>query len=137
MPPSYSTAAVGSAEEIPSTVSEARLRQQSLECMVSVLHSLVTWGTAISTSVGAEQKSNAIEDSAPNGSSISESAIVSSPSLERLSEGRLSTPDLADDPGMFESAKQRKTILLEGIKQFNFKPKRVGYVLRSSVPVLT
>ncbi|KAF8918488.1 hypothetical protein CPB85DRAFT_1430659 [Mucidula mucida] len=32
--------------------------------------------------------------------------------------------DITDDPGRFESAKQRKTTLLEGIKKFNFKPKR-------------
>ena len=38
---------------------------------------------------------------------------------------RVNTPDLPqDDPSRFESAKERKTMLLEGIKRFNFKPKR-------------
>ena len=35
-----------------------------------------------------------------------------------------STQALDDDPGQFESAKQRKTVLLEAIRTFNFKPKR-------------
>jgi brefeldin A-inhibited guanine nucleotide-exchange protein len=53
-------------------------------------------------------------------------------SLDKLSAGpsvealRQPTPDLVDDPSKFESAKQKKTTLLEGIKKFNFKPKRVG-----------
>lgn len=40
---------------------------------------------------------------------------------------RANTPDVVaeDDPSRFESAKQKKTTLLEGIKKFNFKPKRV------------
>lgn len=38
------------------------------------------------------------------------------------------TPEVGgatDDPSRFENAKQRKTTLLQGIKKFNFKPKRV------------
>ena len=35
----------------------------------------------------------------------------------------------SDDPSRFENAKQRKTTLLEGIKKFNFKPKRVRPIL--------
>jgi brefeldin A-inhibited guanine nucleotide-exchange protein len=52
-------------------------------------------------------------------------------SVDKLSAGasvealRQPTPDLVDDPSKFESAKQKKTTLLEGIKKFNFKPKRV------------
>lgn len=57
-------------------------------------------------------------------------------SMERLSSPAIteaaattvvgsSTSSLVDDPGHFESAKLRKTTLLEGIKKFNFKPKRV------------
>ena len=57
--------------------------------------------------------------------------VNSNPSVENLSpigisdSSRVATPDVVDDPGKFESAKQRKTILLEGLKKFNFKPKRV------------
>ncbi|KAK4049463.1 guanine nucleotide exchange protein for ADP-robosylation factor [Microbotryomycetes sp. JL221] len=55
-----------------------------------------------------------------------------SPGLSQILSSRASggaaTPDnqsqLLDDPSRFENAKQRKTTLLEGIKKFNFKPKR-------------
>ncbi|GAA5850525.1 hypothetical protein JCM8547_001904 [Rhodosporidiobolus lusitaniae] len=49
---------------------------------------------------------------------------------ERRSMSGTNTPDVGggvpslDDPSRFESAKLRKTTLLEGIKKFNFKPKR-------------
>lgn len=42
---------------------------------------------------------------------------------------RANTPDVYDDPSRFESAKQKKTTLLEGIKKFNYKPKRVRTAL--------
>lgn len=47
---------------------------------------------------------------------------------------RANTPDVLaeDDPSRSESAKQKKTTLLEGIKKFNFKPKRVRRVLFSA-----
>jgi brefeldin A-inhibited guanine nucleotide-exchange protein len=48
---------------------------------------------------------------------------VTSGSVETL---RQATPDIVDDPTKFESAKQKKTTLLEGIKKFNYKPKRVS-----------
>ena len=34
------------------------------------------------------------------------------------------TPEVQDDPSRFESAKQRKMILQEGLKRFNYKPKK-------------
>ncbi|CAO1636783.1 unnamed protein product [Sympodiomycopsis kandeliae] len=37
-----------------------------------------------------------------------------------------------DDPSRFQDAKQRKTILLEGIRKFNFKPKRgIDFLLQN------
>ena len=57
------------------------------------------------------------------------------------SNGGPSTPDVGDDDvGRFESAKQRKTTLQEGVKKFNFKPKRgIDYLvehgfIRSKAP---
>ena len=47
----------------------------------------------------------------------------------RMSISGAQTPDVGagdDEVGKFESAKQKKTSLLEGIKKFNFKPKRVS-----------
>ncbi|PWN38087.1 Sec7-domain-containing protein, partial [Meira miltonrushii] len=54
--------------------------------------------------------------------SITSSAVMntSTPDFSRVN-----TPDLpVDDPTRFETAKERKTMLMEGIKRFNFKPKR-------------
>jgi brefeldin A-inhibited guanine nucleotide-exchange protein len=51
---------------------------------------------------------------------------LSVPSSETF---RQPTPELVDDPTRFESAKQKKTTLLEGLKKFNFKPKRVCTIL--------
>lgn len=59
--------------------------------------------------------------------------LVAEPSYDRLSMSlprdptRQPTPtvELRDDPMKFENAKQKKTTLLEGIKKFNTKPKRV------------
>jgi brefeldin A-inhibited guanine nucleotide-exchange protein len=65
------------------------------------------------------------------------SNIVSTPdasaSLDRLPLAdivRGPTPDIADDPSRFESAKQKKTTLMEGIRRFNQKPKKVRSVVR-------
>lgn len=110
-------------------LSEVQLRRQGLECLVAVLRSLVTWGTA----AGKTPAESATADTRSQiGEEILADTMTPDPSLEGLiaSAGsteafRQSTPDIADDPSRFESAKQKKTILLEGIKKFNFKPKRV------------
>jgi hypothetical protein len=49
---------------------------------------------------------------------------VSGGSVETLRQTAPS-PDINDDPSRFESARQKKTTLLEGIKKFNQKPKHV------------
>lgn len=71
------------------------------------------------------------------GEEIGHDSMPSDPSLDRIviSAGsveafRQPTPDVLDDPTRFENAKQKKTTLLEGIKKFNFKPKRVSCRLR-------
>ena len=80
----------------------------------------MAWGIGKSTS--AEEPGN----NAP----IPDASI----SLDRLplpDVARGGTPDIADDPSRFESAKQKKTTLMEGIKRFNQKPKKVrGAVAR-------
>ncbi|KAF8639703.1 hypothetical protein AX17_000965 [Amanita inopinata Kibby_2008] len=110
-------------------LSEGQLRRQGLECLVAVLRSLVTWGT------GAE-KANDDGLGIPSARSLPGDEYRREPatpesSYDKLSLGpgsaeilRQPTPELIDDPSKFESAKQKKTTLLEGIKKFNFKPKR-------------
>ncbi|KAF8332688.1 uncharacterized protein EI90DRAFT_2994962 [Cantharellus anzutake] len=134
VPPSLTTSALGAtaaseaaAPPTPAGAAEARLKRQGLECLVSVLRSLVSWGTASSKGVG---------DSSPDPQMKSRKSLDgtsethSQDNLDRRSPANVSdidrgsTPNLVDDPERFESAKQRKTTLLEGIKKFNFKPKR-------------
>jgi len=111
-------------------LSENQLRRQALECLISVLRSLVTWGTAMNKGP---------DDSGPTPSRSQTDELRRDPAILENNLDRLSTiagsveafrlnattPDLNDDPSRFESARQKKTTLLEGIKKFNSKPKRV------------
>ncbi|KAK4046554.1 guanine nucleotide exchange protein for ADP-robosylation factor [Microbotryomycetes sp. JL201] len=123
---------------------EHQLKRQALENLVHVLRSLVSWAargfSASTTTTGpaggpnggmSASESNgslsAIKQANENGQTGSETDLQMSPGVSQiLSRSGTGTPDvqLADDPSRFENAKQRKTTLLEGIKKFNFKPKR-------------
>ncbi|KDR83773.1 hypothetical protein GALMADRAFT_236138 [Galerina marginata CBS 339.88] len=109
-------------------LSEGQLRRQGLECLVSVLRSLVAWGTA--TTKGAEEGAPLLSARSQT-EETKRDPVTPEVNLEKLSVSggsvetfRQATPDHADDPTKFESAKQKKTTLLEGIKKFNYKPKR-------------
>lgn len=101
---------------------EARLKRQSLECVVGTLKSLVAW-------VQANKVPDRDEMYPMNG----ESSALPRRSEHRMSmtsSANASMPDITlpeDDPERLESARQRKVSLLEGIRMFNFKPKRVGH----------
>ncbi|KAF8494160.1 Sec7-domain-containing protein [Russula emetica] len=113
--PSLSTSALSGPSTVDPTTpiqSEAQLRRQGLECLVAVLRSLVAWGTG---------KSATTED---HNNNITPDASASLDRLPLPEVTRGSTPDIADDPSRFESAKQKKTTLMEGIKRFNQKPKK-------------
>jgi brefeldin A-inhibited guanine nucleotide-exchange protein len=129
MPPSLSTSALTpQSSSTPQPAVDIQLNRQGLECLVSVLRSLVTWGTG-SDKVSAE--SGVLNQSSKSGSrEDSRHDSVNGSTGEEVSAGlnesaRVSNPDLVDDPGKFETAKHRKTLLLEGIKKFNFKQKKV------------
>ncbi len=131
-PHSFSTAALSVPGNVDTSTignSESQLRRQGLECLVAVLKSLVAWGTASPSP--PEQTTD------PHTRSQAEESrrdtMTPDYSIDRLSPGgadvtRGPTPEATDDPTKFESAKQKKTTLLEGIKKFNFKPKRVSYM---------
>lgn len=107
---------------------EQKLKRQSLECLVSVLKSLVAWGTTTTSRAVQEEHGGSSEDiSRTDG--LNGEVAEPRPSMS-LASGAL-TPDVGgdDDVEKFESAKQKKTSLLEGIKKFNFKPKRVSRLL--------
>ena len=134
IPPNLTTAALavpGNADNHNLGLSEQQLKRQGLESLVAVLKSLVTWGTVAGKNLNTAD--SAQDSVVPVSSSQDSSAegMVSDSSLDKLaaptSAGDLSrtpTPEISDDPGRFESAKQRKTILQEGIKRFNYKPKK-------------
>jgi brefeldin A-inhibited guanine nucleotide-exchange protein len=139
VPPSLTTSALGStagseASATPAAVisAEAKLKKQGLECLVAVLRSLVAWGTTpgkgpADASADAVQLQSRGSEDGNTGEGLSVDTKVDRLSPALVSEpSRGSTSSLADDPGRFESAKQKKTTLLEGIKKFNFKPKRVS-----------
>ncbi|KAG8996852.1 guanine nucleotide exchange protein for ADP-robosylation factor [Tulasnella sp. JGI-2019a] len=125
---------------------ESKLKRQSLEALVAVLKSLVVWGTGsgsggvggamVGTGFGSQTGSRLAtgpeSESRPGSNRMSvddaraeDSGAEPSGSLQTVPSRRSSSnPDLADDPSKFETAKQRKTTLLEGIRKFNSKPKK-------------
>lgn len=125
---------------------ELRLKRQSLECLVFVLRSLVAWsgkGVALPANLAAAADVTLPESTISlNGTRSSEETGLDAPSMTTSFTSGTSTPEPplptpSDDPHRFENAKQRKTTLLEGIKKFNFKPKRVRVRLFSCVRRLT
>lgn len=132
VPPTLSTSALavpGNADNANLGLSEQQLKRQGLESLVSVLRSLLAWGTAAGKSA-IDPITDAANASQSIGSVKSE-GMTSEVSLDKLAApngsnlSRVSTPEVSDDPGRFESEKQRKNTLQEGIKKFNYKPKKV------------
>jgi brefeldin A-inhibited guanine nucleotide-exchange protein len=127
----------------PNHTIETQLKRQSLDCLVSILHSLVAWAgrTPSSSSnplLPSTSSSTALHEAgldSPAGGSTSRNSEDDADRSTDLSRDIISpnasTPNLPaietfDDPGRFETAKLRKTTLLEGIRKFNYKPKRVS-----------
>ncbi|CAO1623335.1 unnamed protein product [Jaminaea pallidilutea] len=129
----------------PNEPVEMRLKKQSLDCLYAVLRSLVVWSQR-----GVQPSSSSSQESVmPTSYSSGTLAVESQNRSPRASEdlrmgngddvlaesstaeaSRVATPDPSrngaaeDDPTRFHDAKQRKTILLDGIRRFNQKPKR-------------
>ncbi|KAL8858927.1 MAG: hypothetical protein Q9178_004606 [Gyalolechia marmorata] len=102
------------------------MKQQALDCLVRTLRSMVNWSQdnliasaakldAIDMRRSHEGFRDSLDPSRPGGSPRMSAADT--PAVP-------STPLLEDDPGQLEKAKMRKTALTNGIRQFNFKPKR-------------
>lgn len=87
------------------------LKLTSLNCVVGFLRSLNSWAQKAMT---PETRSSSVVLNRKR-SSTSGSVVPLSPSFSM---------DEVDDPQEFENLKQRKTALQDGIRQFNFKPKR-------------
>ena len=131
VPPSLTTTALsvpGSVDSSTIGLSETQLRRQGIECLVSVLKSLVTWGTGVSSGLASNLSASEVALKSRTSEDVPRTPAESSDRTSNipLEMTRQPTPDISDDPSRFESAKQKKTTLLEGIKKFNFKPKRVS-----------
>lgn len=134
--PSLTTSALSVSGTMDTSVmglTEHQLKRQGLECLVAVLRSMVAWGTAAAVKA-ADETPITLSTRLHTGEDIQPDSVAHEGSLDRLSAAggslealRQPTPDLSDDPSKFESAKQKKTTLLEGLKKFNFKPKRVCF----------
>jgi brefeldin A-inhibited guanine nucleotide-exchange protein len=140
IPPSLSTAALAGkdgpdAPHYAGLSPEIKLRRQSLECLVAALKSLVAWSTITSSRPSDEPRQSIDglgrqQDGSVAGSTSHLDVVASTASwpADHSTRGSISginTPDVGDDDvEKFESAKQRKNTLQEGIKKFNFKPKR-------------
>lgn len=97
---------------------EYALKITSLNCIVGIMRSLNSWAQkGITPETRSSSFSNLRKRSSTNGSGT----------LQPLT---LSTDEI-DDPQEFESLKQRKTALQEGIRLFNFKAKKgIQYLLK-------
>jgi brefeldin A-inhibited guanine nucleotide-exchange protein len=133
LPPSLTTASIAIAPTVPAEPTfpqEFPLKKQSLDCLVNILQSMVEWSqkdladalqhTADMQDGGRDSMDNSHTSQTPRVSTVI-TPTSTTPNTELANDvngGSL------DDYNELEKAKQRKTALLEGIRQFNFKPKR-------------
>ena len=103
-----------------------QLKQHALDCLVRTLRSLVNWSQESFAATEAKLQSLDPRSSADvMRESLDHGHSNGSPRLPAVDTPLApSTPLLEDDPQHFEKARQRKTALINGIRQFNFKPKR-------------
>ena len=129
LPPYLSATHVSTnANAPPSIPTDYVLKQKSLECLVEILQSLDNWSSQEPSdpAVGSQyQGSNHSMEVSREHLEVASSRFPASPRISSadFSTGP-STPTLEDDPSQIENVKKRKTALNEGVRQFNFKPKR-------------
>ncbi|KAJ3102351.1 guanine nucleotide exchange protein for ADP-robosylation factor [Phlyctochytrium planicorne] len=145
LPPAITTATLTSftkeqvKELYSSTGDYAELKKRGLELLVKgILKPLIQW---CKLKAGQVEGGDLSRKSGEEGtSSTSTEAKDDEPSLGLLVEGGDDKPDKRaskiireDDPTAFESLKHRKQVLMEGIKRFNFKPKKgIQFLLDSA-----
>lgn len=131
VPPALSTASFASNLDTDLFPPEYAMKQQSLECMVETLRSLVRWAQQSvvpqSSTFDDDESRASVEgyrrsaDSRPSGLGMS------------VYTHGTDTPPLAeDDPSQLEKARQKKLALVNAVRQFNFKPKKGIKVLIES-----
>ncbi|KAK9667533.1 guanine nucleotide exchange protein for ADP-robosylation factor [Basidiobolus ranarum] len=136
--PSLTTTSVNNSlsSQLHNQGNENDIKQKALECLVAILRSLTTWSdkglvlsegenVAFDDDKGARSASRKSEDVYDNNTgSLTEPNGFSSPS-PIFNGSAQSVKSLGlDDPGQFETLKQRKQVLQQGIQMFNWKPKK-------------
>lgn len=135
IPPPLTTATIlhSDKQNQQTIMPESAIRFKSLECLVAVLRSLVAWYSNNSVSITAnnnnkdEDTPRASEDqSMLTNHSNSSVSRLSSPGMNNSSTAVNALPPNSrlDDPEEFENLKHRKQMLQEGVRQFNWKPKK-------------
>jgi brefeldin A-inhibited guanine nucleotide-exchange protein len=102
------------------------LKKRGLELMVKgILRPLVAWCNAKAPSSNVAVESELKDSASPDKEKDT--------GLGLIKEGEEKKPKVAgsiDDPTQFQNLKHRKQVLLEGIKRFNQKPKKVSSCAR-------
>ncbi|KAF0477927.1 Sec7-domain-containing protein [Gigaspora margarita] len=147
VPPSLDTKSITTSttsQSHPNLPDELALKYQGLECLVSILRSLVAWCSNNKSSVdgidydkdeSTRKSEETVTDLALSQNSVTiQNTNKSSPSSSTMSMSgsyfsvssdiKSAIPKAMDDPEQFENLKHRKQVLQDGIKTFNFKPKR-------------
>ncbi|CAG8570332.1 8126_t:CDS:10 [Ambispora leptoticha] len=131
IPPSLTTTTVEKTKppQSPSnSQTELVLKSQGLECLVSVLRSLVAWCSNKSDEENdayfRKSDDTLLEATSPRKSSPTSSIVSLGSQSTNTNEKITNVWKAMDDPEQFENLKHRKQILQDGIKTFNFKPKR-------------
>ncbi|KAM0465085.1 hypothetical protein ACHAPV_002080 [Trichoderma viride] len=123
LPPSLTVAQI-----IPHQENEAdypkeyAIKRLSLEALVETLRSLVNWSASVRSD---SENVRTDADARTSFDELRPSIDPTSESASRLDTPLPpSTPVLEDDPDYLSKEKARKTALMKGIRQFNFKPKK-------------
>ncbi|KAI4092177.1 MAG: hypothetical protein LQ344_003660 [Seirophora lacunosa] len=127
MPPSLTTTSLNTPwnHELDLPV-DYLMKQQALECLVRTLRSMVNWSQDNLIASAAKLDALDIRKSLEGPrDSFEPGRTTGSPRISTAdTPAAPSTPLLEDDPSQLEKAKMRKTALMNGVRQFNFKPKR-------------
>ncbi|KAL9100117.1 MAG: hypothetical protein Q9163_004469 [Psora crenata] len=129
LPPSLTTASLSIlSNNEPDLPVDFLLKHQALDSLMRALRSLVNWSQDSLAAGATKLQSMDIRQSSERFRESLEAGQVQSSPRTSTAGGDTpivpSTPLLEDDPSQLEKAKLRKTALLDGIRQFNFKPKR-------------
>ncbi|CAG8513048.1 4016_t:CDS:10 [Dentiscutata erythropus] len=143
IPPSLDTKSITTnttSQSHPNLPDELALKYQGLECLVSILRSLVAWcsnkpsvdGIDYDKDESIRKSEETVTELALSQNSVTvQNTSKSSPSSSTMSMSgsyfgdiKSVIPKAMDDPEQFENLKHRKQVLQDGIKTFNFKPKR-------------